>query len=206
MKNIKRFNYILITVVSLISLYIAFFGNIERTLYKYLIVFSIIPVMLIPYALKKFFKLKLDEVIITLYLIFIFFAHFLGTIVNLYYKIPIYDKLMHTLSGVMTSFLALIILIKFKKYNNKSLAFNIIYIIAITSMIALMWEIYEFTNDGLFNKDAQRVLQTGVTDTMTDMIVAFLGSCAFSLFYAFEKIYKKNFLISLFIKQVSNEE
>lgn len=201
MKNLKLFNYILIIIVSIISLYIAFFGNIEHTLYKYLIVFSVIPVMLIPYILKLF-KLKLDDAIITLYLIFIFFAHFLGTIVNLYYKIPIYDKLMHTLSGVMTSFLAIILLIKLKKYNDKSIVFNVIYIIAITATVALMWEMFEFTNDRLFNKDAQRVLTTGVTDTMTDMIVAFLGSCAFSVCYAFEKFFKKDLLLSKFIKQV----
>ena len=198
----KRFNYILIAIVSILSLYIAFFGDIERTLYKYLIIFSIIPVMLLPYILKKIFKLQLDDAIVTLYLVFIFFAHFLGTIVNLYYKIPIYDKLMHILSGVMTSFLALILLIKLKKYDNRSLLFNIIYIISITALVALIWEMYEFTNDRLFSKDAQRVMTTGVSDTMIDMIVAFLGSCIFSICFAFEKVFKKDYLINKFIKHV----
>lgn len=206
MKNIKKFNYILITVVSLITLYIAFFGNIERTLYKYLIVFSIIPVMLLPYILKKLFKLKLDDATICLYLLFVFFAHFLGTIIDLYYRFPIYDKLMHTLSGIMTSFLAVILLVKLKKYDNKSIAFNIIYIIAITSTVALLWEIFEFTNDNIFDRDAQRVLTTGVNDTMTDMIVAFLGSCAFSVLYAFEKICKKEWIIINYIKQIQNKK
>ena len=31
--------YFVITTISILSLYIAFFGNIEKTLYKYLIVF-----------------------------------------------------------------------------------------------------------------------------------------------------------------------
>lgn len=198
----KRFNYILILIVSILSLYIALFGNIEHTLYKYLIIFSIVPVMLLPYIVKKIFKFKLDESIIILYLVFVFFAHFLGTIVNLYGKIAIYDKLMHTFSGVMTSFLALIILVKSKNYKSKSIWYNILYIIAITCTVAVLWEMFEFTCDNLFNKDAQRVALTGVADTMTDVIVAFLGSCMFSLFYFYEEKLKKNLIIKRFIKSI----
>jgi len=203
MNKFKRFNILLIFIISVLSLLIALFGDIERTLYKYLIIFSIIPVMLLPYIINKFTKFKLNEIIITLFLSFIFLAHFLGTIVNLYYKIPIYDKLVHTLSGIITSFLALILLVKFKKYNTKSLTFNVIYILSITSMIALSWEMFEFICDRLFNKDAQRVLLTGIKDTMLDMMVAFLGSCIFCVWYSYEEKLKKNSLIKKFIKQIN---
>jgi len=198
----KLFNKLLFIVISILSIYIALFGNIEQTLYKKLIVFSIIPVMLIPNVIEKIFDFKIDNSIKTLYLIFIFFAHFLGTIVNLYYKIEIYDKIMHTFSGVMTGFLGFIILVKSKKYNYKSIWYNILYIIAITCMVAVMWEMFEFTSDRIFNKDAQRVIKTGVNDTMIDMIVAFLGSCMVSLLYLYESKIKRNLIIKKFISSL----
>ena len=199
----KKINFIFIIIISIISLYIAFFGNIEHTLYKYLIVFSIIPVMLIPYILKYLFKINIEDEIIFLYLIFIFLAYFLGTIVNLYDKIKIYDKLVHTFSGIMSSFLALIILIKTKNYKSRKIYFNTLFVILVSCTIGFMWETFEFTCDKIFSMDAQHVITTGVNDTMTDMIVAFLGSCMFSLFYLYEEKFKKNLIINKFISKIS---
>ena len=72
-------------------------------------------------------------------------------------------------------------------------------------MIALgagLWETFEFTCDKIFDKDAQRVLLTGVNDTMKDMIVAYIGSLVFILFYSYEYMYDKNGIIKKFIKNI----
>ena len=44
---------------------------------------------------------------------------------------------------------------------------------------------FEFTANILFGGDAQKVASTGVTDTMMDIIVAFLGSVLYSIAYLF---------------------
>ena len=72
-------------------------------------------------------------------------------------------------------------------------------------MVAGIWEIFEFTCDKLFNKDAQHVLTTGVNDTMKDMIVAILGTSSMAIIYLFEQTNKLKLLITKFIEQVNNE-
>ena len=109
---------------------------------------------------------------------------------------------MHYISGILTSFLAILLLVLFNKYDEKDKTFNIIFIISITLMVAGLWEIFEFAADNLLGGDAQRVLATGVTDTMKDIICALLGSILFSLSYLYECIKKKNLVIKEFIKKL----
>ena len=54
-----------------------------------------------------------------------------------------------------------------------------------------VWEIFEFTNDAIFQADAQHVMTTGVDDTMLDMIVALLGSVIVVVIYGIEYFLKK---------------
>ena len=49
-------------------------------------------------------------------------------------------------------------------------------------MIAVIWEFFEYGMDLLMAMDLQHVETTGVSDTMTDLIVAFLGSIIFLIF------------------------
>lgn len=134
-----------------------------------------------------------------IYSIFIFFGHFLGSIVGLYGKIYCYDTIIHTLFGFLFSFFALEFIIRQKIFNSKKVIINGIIILSIISLLAGLWETFEFTCDNIFNKDAQRVLLTGVNDTMKDMIVAYIGSLIFIFMYSFEYMYNKNGIIKKFI-------
>ena len=169
-------------------------SNILVCLSLYLIVF-------IPKILRKASS-KINDLIELIFLIFILFAQLLGSILHFYGIIYWYDSFMHYISGILTSFLAIILLVLFNKYDEKDKTFNIIFIISITLMVAGLWEIFEFTTDNLLGGDAQRVLETGVTDTMKDIICALLGSVLFSLSYLYECIKKKNLVIKEFIKKL----
>lgn len=148
---------------------------------------SIIITITLPYILKKVFKIDIDINTKFAYIIFVFMAHFLGATCELYNKIYWFDKFVHTLSGVLTAYAAILLLKYLKKYNTKEKFFNILFIIAFTLMIASCWEIFEFIANILFGGDAQKVASTGVTDTMMDIIVAFLGSILYSIVYLFNK-------------------
>lgn len=174
----------------------------DQDLYATLIRLSIIPVMLAPWIVKKLFQVKISDNLETIYIIFVFFAHFLGSIVNLYHIIPSYDKVMHFLSGVLSALLGFIILIKMNHYQKKKIWFNILFIIAITLSIAALWEFYEFIFDQLFARDAQNVLTTGTGDTMMDMIMAFIGSIFVSISYWCETKKKKKFIVTDFISEI----
>ena len=51
--------------------------------------------------------------------------------------------------------------------------------------VAALFEITEFTLAPLLNRDLQHVLQTGVQDTMMDMIVCLAGTVLFILLMVF---------------------
>ncbi len=141
---------------------------------------SIVLTLLFPYIVKKLFKFNVSESTVFVWIIFIFLAHYMGVICELYFKWYYFDKVTHTFSGVLSAFVAIMILDKVKV---KSMLFRIIFILSFTWLCAGLWEVFEFTCNALFGGDAQRVALTGVTDTMLDMIVAFAGSLVVSLFY-----------------------
>lgn len=187
MKRLNLINWLIIIGVSIFSILFLFFGNHEQGIYKALIIISIIPVMLIPFIVRKLLKIKIDYGLEFIYLLFVFFAHFLGTILNFYDLLPMYDKAMHGLSGIVTASIAFILLTKSKYYNKQNLLMNILFIVCITLSIAVLWEFFEFISDNIFSKDAQKVLTTGVDDTMLDMIMAFIGSIIFTLIYGIKR-------------------
>lgn len=198
----RKLNLILILVSTIVGMGYGVMKITNGDLYSSLICFSIIPVMFVPYLLEKIVHLKFTNQMATIYYIYIFFAHFLGSILNFYYLMPGYDKIMHFLSGMLSAFIAFILLIHRKHYKKRDYFFTILFVIAITLSIASLWEFYEFTFDNLFDKDAQNVVATGVADTMWDMIMAFFGSIIVIILYIRESIRKKYGIVLRFIEEV----
>ena len=97
-----------------------------------------------------------------------------------YNKWEYLDKITHTFSGVITAVIAGMII---EMNHIKSKGFSILFIMSFTVMCAGVWEIFEFTCDTFFGFDAQLVAKTGVTDTMTDIIVATIGGIVYLMYY-----------------------
>lgn len=198
----KKINYLLIAIAIIVGVGYGIQDSFHGDFYGALICFAIIPVMLAPYILKKVFGIKINNQVETIYLIFIFFAHFLGSIIDLYHYLNGYDKVMHFLSGMLSALIGFVLLVKLEEYKRKKLLFTIIFIMAISLSIGALWEFYEFTADNLFGKDAQNVLTTGVDDTMWDMIMAFLGASLVAIRYYYESYRKKRSIVIGFIEEV----
>jgi len=195
---IKKINISLIIIAILGSLYFLFTRDTNIVLILKDI--SIIITITALYIIKKIFKIKINEGLNLIYIVFIFMAHFLGVICELYNHIYWFDKFVHFLSGIVISLVAIYLLIKFKKNNN--LFFDILCIVSITLASAAFWEIFEYLASYYLSVDPQKVLVTGVTDTMHDIIVAFLGSILVSSAYYYEIKYNYNLLINKFLKNV----
>lgn len=166
----------------------------DVTLSKNLTVLSIIIVCIVPWLIKKVLKYEMSETLKFIYFLFVFIALILGSIYNLYRTISWFDLLAHFLSGIVTCVLALIILKKFDLLNKDLPIFHIVFIIAFSLMIASFWEFFEFLSDKVLKGDTQWVLLTGVDDTMTDMLIAFLSSVIFSVFYYIGSKTNKKFI------------
>ena len=113
---------------------------------------------------------------------------------------PSYDKIVHTLSGVFSAFLAKEILdnvydgkdsavkststsstsaVKIKKYST---AFAFLFIVSFVFFIAAAWECFEFSYDQLCGGHMQELNAPGIGDTMGDIISAGIGGIIFAFF------------------------
>lgn len=177
MKKIKN---LLILVSGILTFFYIINHNGNLTLSKYLVIISLYPIYFIPIFLKKLFHFSLDDKLEFSYVLFIFMAQFLGSIIGFYGKFYYYDKIVHFISGILTSFVALSILKNYKISNKK---FSPLFMIIFTVAIASFWEFFEYTSDLLLHGDAQKVLTTGINDTMQDMLCAFASSTMCSILY-----------------------
>jgi len=122
---------------------------------------------------------------------FIFISLYLGTLNN-FYRYEWWDTMLHVVSGIIIGFFAIIILKKHNPHNSMNSynpIFVFIFVLSFAALCGVIWEIYEFTIDTLFNLDMQGVECCGVTDTMVDLISDLIGSIISYIFYCFT--YKK---------------
>ncbi|MDD2202918.1 MAG: DUF2238 domain-containing protein [Bacilli bacterium] len=117
----------------------------------------------------------------TFYLLFIYASAVIGGVGEFYSLFNPYDKIVHFISGVLITWVFLVLVQPYvKKYTTNLILFTVI---CFNSMIALLWEVGEFTFDLIFKTSVQR----GLYDTMTDMIVAVVGGLIIALIYALKK-------------------
>ena len=201
MMKMKKWNQLFISLLFLLNsgmllqmILSGHYGRILVTLSLYLTVW-------VPAVVRAIFKVKIPAHMEFAYFIFLFFAQFLGSIVNLYASIYWFDSFTHFVSGILTAVFAIAVLVWFRKYESKSIAFNIFFMIAFSLMVASLWEFFEFTADTISGGDTQKVLETGVADTMKDMIVAFLGAILVSIYYGYEKCCNKKLFFNRYEKE-----
>lgn len=169
MKKINIYLWLFVVICGVCASIINFDGDIVILLKNISIIFS----ASLLYIYQFIFKKNVNNGLIMLWIIFVFMAHFIGVIIGGYDIIPFYDKVTHTLSGILTAYAAILIS---KHYKVNNLFFSILFIISFSCFWAVIWEIFEFICNIFFGGDAQKVMETGVDDTMLDMIVAFIGS------------------------------
>lgn len=170
--------------------------------YYYLLSFGSIllfPAVWGAYRLIKINRCHQLEFIIYLYT---FLAFPLGSVADFYHAVPYYDKLMHTLSGVLTVALALPLYYKLSpdsvvrpEDKNQAITFCLLAAIA----VAGLWEIGEYLLNFITNMDHQRVLTTGIDDSMQDMIVATFGAlCTLPSIASYYRKKRITFVMSAF--------
>ena len=161
----------------------------------------------IPSFLEKRLKFELPTVLYVLYLIFLYCAITLGEVRSFYYTIPHWDVFLHAFSSVMTGLFGYM-LITIINRNDKlvvqlSPLFVAMFAFCFSVMIGAVWEVYEFTFDGLLGLNMQKfALADGtqltghlaLADTMKDIIVDILGAMVASAVGYFSLKFDKHWL------------
>ena len=121
--------------------------------------------MALPSMLTKKFSLEIPDKIYYLYILFLYAAIYLGEVRDFYYVIPSWDTILHSMSGLMMGFLGFS-LVDILNNSNKRVTLSPFFIaffaFAFAMTVGVIWEVYEFSADGIFGTNMQKYkLQDG---------------------------------------------
>lgn len=153
-----------------------------------------IVVLHIPGFLTKRFQLAIPNLLYILYIVFLYCAIFLGEVRNFYFIIPHWDIILHAFSSVMTGLFGFMVVTALNQAKVTPIRMSPIFValfsFAFAAMVGTLWEIYEFSFDGMLGMNMQKFLledgtaligRAALADTMEDLIVDCLGALAASL-------------------------
>lgn len=167
----------------------------------------------LPSMLEKKLKFEIPSSMEILYVIFLYCAIFLGEVRNFYYLVPHWDTILHTFSGAMLGalgFSVVSLMNQHKKWHlNLSPSFVAFFALCFAITLGVVWEIYEFTFDGILGLNMQKfALENGtqligryaLMDTMKDLIVDAFGAFVVSVIGFISLKHKKGWLKKLEIR------
>lgn len=171
--------------------------------------------MIIPNMVVKKKNIQIPSNMYIFYLIFLYCSIFLGEVRDFYYKIPEWDTILHTFSGVMIGALGFSFVSMFNKTVDLHLKLSPFFVALFAFMFAVtlgvIWEIYEFTFDGLLGLNMQKFMvepgdimlvgRAALEDTMEDLIVDTLGALFISVAGYFSLKLKNGWIEKFMIKK-----
>jgi len=116
---------------------------------------------------------------------FVFFSLFLGSAHGFYYQFWWWDKVLHTTSGFLLGVVGWIVLYLLLQTDRlpRGVGHGLVFVFGVTFAVTLgvLWEIFEFIVDSIWPHVNMQSNETGVVDTMYDLIVNFIGAIAVGL-------------------------
>lgn len=151
-------------------------------------------VMFLPAIVHRRLAISVPSAMQIAYFVFLYAAIYLGEVRSFYYRFPFWDSILHFFSGVMLGALGffLVQLLNGAEHRRVTLSASFVAFFAFCFAVACgaVWEIYEFTIDGLFGTNMQKVItDTGqvlagrdaLTDTMTDLVLDTIAALTVSV-------------------------
>lgn len=169
--------------------------------------------MLLPDWLYRKWGVEIPSFMMILYAVFLYCSIYLGEVRGFYFLIPYWDTILHTFSGIALGALGFSVLSLLNKTDrvpfNLSPAFVAVFAFCFAVAVDVVWEIYEFTADGLLTMNMQKhALASGqplagrdaLRDTMTDLIVDCIGAAFISLVGYISLTFQKGWIEKLLLK------
>jgi hypothetical protein len=134
----------------------------------------LVPVFWLPLAVELVFRTTLPLPLHLSYLLFIAGGPVVGTALHVYWVLPWWDILVHLGSGIMLTWLGLVLVQHAEAAIGRALPlwFSVSVAAATSMAFAALWEISEFASDVLVGTQTQH----GLDDSMTDVIAGTLGT------------------------------
>ena len=151
-------------------------------------------VSFLPSMISRRWRIIVPNTVYILYFIFLYCAIYLGEILEFYYIVPHWDTMLHAFSGAMLGAFGFVLVDLLnrdvKVHVNLSPFFVSLFAFCFALAFGSLWEIYEFSFDGLLGINMQKYMsQQGVSlvghealkDTMKDIITDAIAALLVSL-------------------------
>lgn len=170
---------------------------------KYFLIFASLVVLVlsfVPAFIQRNYRITLPVEFEFIFTIFLYAAFILGETSSFYQKIWWWDLLLHSISGFVIAMLGFMILYTFYYIHEVTFnpAFAAIFTFSFSLSIGALWEIFEFTMDGLFGLNMQK---SGLVDTMADLIIDAIGALLASIMAYFYLLGGDSLIIDKLVKK-----
>ena len=141
-------------------------------------------VMYLPQLLRKHFRIEVPWILSVFIVIFCFSSLILGDGLNLYGRVPWWDKLLHAESGFLLSMIALWLIHVIMAENDKYIYFNkwflCLFLVMFSLGLGAFWEILEYSYDSLMGTNTQQFMATTTSSIYTPDDIPLCGHDALS--------------------------
>ncbi|THK43221.1 hypothetical protein E8Q33_00965 [Methylophaga sp. SB9B] len=178
-----------LTLVLQFLLFVGLAGAIwEQQWLNAVITTGIIIITLFPILLAKKFNVHVPSVFQLMAIGFIFASIFLGEVHGYYTKFWWWDIALHTTSGFLLGITGFLLVYLMNENDSIHMHMQPGFVAFFAFMFALgmgaLWEIFEFSMDQIFGTNMQKPMfsdDSGLTDTMYDLIVDAIGALIISV-------------------------
>lgn len=172
-------------------------ANKGRIIFTMVQLIGILFVLRIPQFIKNKYDFQIPNLLDFILISFAFSGLILGDVFNFYGKIPYWDSILHTFSGVVIAYVGFIVIEFFDKEYTIPLSvsplFMSVIVVSVALAIGAVWEIGEYTVDDIFHTNNQQYMQStratlyddediplqghdALDDTMKDLMLDLAGA------------------------------
>lgn len=191
MKTSEKMYPTVFTLLMIVMGFLALYTLLQSDWSGLFVISQAILISSIPYFLERKFSINTPYVLRTGFVLFMFSTLVLGEIADLYNTFWWWDIVLHSISSAGITIIGFIIMtVIYRDRDLKSSPWLTSFLVFSLAMsMAVLWEVYEFVIDLFFDTDSP--MQPSNTDTMTDMLVAIVGSLVVC-FYGFKYIKRQH--------------
>lgn len=126
-------------------------------------------------VLEHVWRIRLSPLLHFCYVGFLFASLFAGEVLNMYSIVQAWDDGLHFVSGLLVGLAGTVWLTTLvqRKVLRAPVWLQVVMIVALGALVAVVWELVEFTSDHWFGTFMQR---NDLFDTMTDFAYGMLGT------------------------------